>query len=478
MAADPKAAALALHRFGLGPRAGSINRIAGDPRGALLAELRRPNAGRVAAKGLLNSGSTARALYDFNVKARARQNAGPPAMKTAMAMPAATPPSDNAMSAGDMRAPKRNPAKPDPAQNVPRQLYVREAEARMKAALAADIGFVERLVWFWSNHFCVAADKIGALAGPYERDAIRPYVLGRFADMLQAVESHPAMLIYLDNSTSIGPNSLAGLREGEGLNENLGREILELHTMGVRSGYTQTDVTTLAKIITGWTVMPFGQPRGGEFRFDGDRHEPGPQTVLGKTYADDGVEQGRAVLRDIARHPATAQHIATKLARHFVADQPPQSLIDKLAKSFIDTDGNLKELAATLVSAPESWEQPRNKLKTPAEWIAASLRVTGVQPMINGVIEAQRVLGQPLWVPAAPNGFSDDSANWMNGLPQRLDIAGQFSARAADRLEPIRLIDVALGPLASSDTRQTISFAGSRQQALTLLLLAPEFQRR
>ena len=176
------------------------------------------------------------------------------------------------------------------------------------------------------------------MAGAYEREAIRPHVLGRFADLLAAVESHPAMLFYLDNVQSMGANSIAGINRDKGLNENLAREILELHTLGVRSGYSQADVTSFANVLTGWTwIDPGADPdHGGEFLFNKRLHEPGDQIVLGKHYPGGGVDQGRAVLADLARHPATAQHIALKLARHFVADEPPPSLVAKLAKTFND----------------------------------------------------------------------------------------------------------------------------------------------
>src|SRR5258706_2824525 len=247
-------------------------------------------------------------------------------------------------------------------------------------ALASDIGFVERLVWFWSNHFCISADKIPSMTGAYEREAIRPHVLGRFADMLLAVESHPAMLFYLDNSASIGPNSVAGINRSRGLNENLAREILELHTLGVRSGYSQDDVTRFAYVLTGWTFLEPGNPKnGGEFVFIPRLHEPGAQEVVGKTYADGGVAQGRAVLADLARHPATATHIATKLARHFVADEPPPALVTRLAQRFRDTDGDLKEMAKALVAAPETWSPSRAKLKRPSERLMAMARATGSQ---------------------------------------------------------------------------------------------------
>src|SRR5262244_1811061 len=215
---------------------------------------------------------------------------------------------------------------------LPAQLVQNEAKVRIEAAVAAEIGFVEHFVWFWSNHFCVSANKAVSMAGAYEREAIRPHVLGRFVDMLLAAEGHPAMLIYLDNAQSTGPNSVAGINQNRGLNENLAREILELHTLGVRTVYTQEDVTSFAKVITGWTLLTTATDphRGGEFLYHPRMHEPGAQTVLGKSYRDTGVEQGRAVLIDLARHPATAKHIATKLARHFIADEPPPALVERL----------------------------------------------------------------------------------------------------------------------------------------------------
>ena len=491
MARDPKAeAALALHRFGLGPRLGSIAAIAADPRGALLSELDRPDAGRITDPDLLSSGEAARAAFDFRQERKAQRlaaqerrpqagapaSSSPPASEMANAAPGAK---DNTMEANATAQTQ----KPNVGPGIPQQIFLQDAKARIDAALGADLGFVERLVWFWSNHFCISADKGGgvrALAGAYEREAIRPQVLGHFGDMLLAVESHPAMLLYLDNARSIGPNSIAGINQHKGLNENLAREILELHTLGVRTVYAQEDVTNFAKVITGWTVEPFRQDRahGGEFTFNPRLHEPGPQTVIGKVYPDLGLEQGQLVLADLARHAATARHIAGKLARYFVADQPPQTLVDRLAKSFLDNNGNLKELARALVAAPEAWTATRSKLKPPGEWIVAALRATGVTPPdIRPVMQAHNMLGAPLWRPTAPKGFSADSADWIDGLSERLDVANELARRVAGLVDPQGVVDIALGPLATAETRQAIARAESRPQALALLLMASEFQR-
>ena len=468
-----EAAALALHRFGFGPGRDSISAIAGDPRGALLSDLDRPAAGYLAAK-LPSSAAAARAISDFRAEEQAKSKLAQRAKKEAEAKGMAASASDAAVAA---------PPKPL-EQPLPQQIFQNEATARYEAAVGGDIGFVERLVWFWSNHFCISADKDIAMVGAYEREAIRVHVLGRFGDMLTAVESHPAMLYYLDNVRSMGANSIAGINGDKGLNENLAREILELHTLGVRSGYLQSDVTSFANVLTGWTSTDAAEPeRGGEFLFNKRLHEPGEQTVLGKFYAQSGVDQGRAVLADLARHSATAQHIAQKLAAHFVADQPPPPLVTKLTKAFKDSDGDLKTVAKTLVTADEAWTPARTKLKRPSEWIVSMLRVTnaslntGAPWNIGRVLGVQAALGESLWRPPAPNGWPDTEAAWIDGVPHRLDIANDFAGRLPNA-NPAALLDSGLGPLASNNTRETIAHAESRTQALALLVMTPEFLRR
>jgi uncharacterized protein (DUF1800 family) len=458
MARNPQEAALALHRFGLGPRAGTIEAIADDPRGALIAELDRPGAGQITNPDLPTSGAANRVVFEYNAernaeKKRPRQDAAQAAMEAAPAKPEAVP--------------------------LPRQLFRNEARARIDAALAAEIGLAERLVWFWSNHFCVNQEKT-VMAGAYEREAIRPHVSGRFGDMLLAAEGHPAMLLYLDNAQSIGPNSIAGINRDKGLNENLAREILELHTLGVRTVYTQDDVTNFAKVLTGWTIrQTVSDPdHGGEFIYIKRAHEPGPEVVIGKDYPDAGTEQGRAVLADLARHPATAKHVATKLACHFIADNPPPALVERLTQRFLDTDGDLKEVTRALIASPEAWEPQQAKIKRPGEWIVAALRATGISGDIQRIVGGMALLGEPLWRPPAPKGFSDDNAAWLDGLAQRLDIANTFAQRVGDRLDAEALADTALGPLASAETRRAIASAESKPQAMTFLLMASEFQRR
>ena len=480
----PQAAALALHRFGLGPQRNSIAAIATDPRGALLEELDRPGAGQITS-ALPSSSEAERAVFRFQAERRAQQKLALRAKKLADAGGGPNPFNCKQSPAADPCVPETVVAEPEKQDKsrrppLPQQLILNEAKARFDAATGADIGFVERLVWFWSNYFCVSADKIPAMAGPYEREAIRPHILGRFADMLQAVEGHPAMLFYLDNVQSTGPNSTAGINRDKGLNENFARETLELHTLGVRTGYTQTDVTNFAKVLTGWTWFPPFEPiHGGEFVFNPILHEPGEQIVLGKHHADNGVQQGRAVLADLARHPATAHHIALELAAHFVADDPPPALVAKLEKTFNDSGGNLKAVATTLITANEAWTPQRTKLKPPAEWIVGVLRLTDGGPLIpiGQVMGAQAQLGAALWRPPAPNGYSDREPAWIDGVPHRLNLANQLANRLAMGMDPLSMLDSALGPLASANTRDTVSRAESRAQALTLLIMSPEFLR-
>ena len=419
MSLDAKgAAALALHRFGFGPRAGSIAAIASDPRGAVLAELEKPGIGQIVNAELMTAARSSTAAFNFRQERQARLIALKQAEEQRkVSMDTTMEPKPE--SAGQ--------ANPEPLPDVQQAIYFREVKARFDAALAPEIGFVERLIWFWSNHFCISADQVQSMAGGYEREAIRAHVLGRFADMLLASAGHPAMLFYLDNSRSIGPKSVAGLVNTQGLNENLAREILELHTLGVRSVYSQEDVTSFAKVLTGWTIIPAATnpEHGGEFVFNPRLHEPGPQTVIGKVYPQAGVAQGRAVLADIARHPATAAHVARKLARHFCADEPPDGLTARLSRRFLDTDGDLKEVAKALVESPETWDEQRQKLKRPSEWLVSAWRVIGAVPDALRGLQAMAYLGERMWRPNSPQGFADVQAAWIDGLAQRLDIANR-----------------------------------------------------
>jgi uncharacterized protein (DUF1800 family) len=481
MSSSAKAeAVLALNRFGMGPRPGSIAAIENDPRGALIAELERPSVALPAAAALFSSSKALRTVADADAKRQAQAIIVTRKLQEAKQQQMSEAPS--LMEGADqgvkeMAAKTAADAVPDPR----RAVYLDEAKTRIEAALGTEIGFVERLVWFWSNHFCISADKIISMCGAYEREAIRPHVLGRFADMLLAVEGHPAMLFYLDNIASMGPNSIAGINRTRGLNENLARETLELHTLGVRSGYTQEDVINFANVLTGWTWVPAGDnpEHGGEFTFNPRLHEPGAEKVMGTVYEEEGVEQGRAVLRDLAVHPATATHLATKLARYFIADTPPPALVERLTKVFLDTSGDLKEVAKAMVLSDDSWTVPPTKLKRPSEWVVGMVRATGGAQVDPARFTAgQRLLGEPLWRPSSPKGYPDDEASWIDGIGRRLDVANRTAERVADRVDPQDVIENVLGSSVSLEVKDAVARAESRQQALALLFMSAEFQRR
>ena len=361
-----------------------------------------------------------------------------------------------------------------------------EIDARFNGTmLTAETGLGERLAMFWANHFALSRDKsdpVAAASGAFEREAIRPFLFGRFFDMLLAVETHPAMIYFLDNAYSVGPRSQMG-GGGNGLNENLAREILELHTLGVRTGYSQADVTAFAHVLTGWTVVrPPSVPAGrtGSFAFSPAMHEPGVQTLMGRTYDDEGFMQGAHVLRDLASHPATARHIATKLASHFVSDVPPASLVSRLETTFLDSEGDLKAVTRTLLQSDEAMDPRLQKLRLPQEYLAAMQRATG-QTLAPQLVDGQLMrLGQPLWMPGGPNGFSDRLGVWATptSLQARIDISNSLSRTIANPPDPRVLADATLGPLISDASRNAVALAETRPQGLALTFLSPEFMRR
>jgi uncharacterized protein (DUF1800 family) len=485
MSAGDSECFLAFNRFGLGARPGS-RMLSGDPREALLSELATPGGARLEGAALAGAPQILQAVYADELRRKMERERADAAKIAALGMPARnvaalTAPDPMAAPPAGSTSPMMTPEPP------PEQKFFRaDAQARLEQACAAPIGFLERLVAFWSNHFCVSVAKsnIGrAAAGAFEREAIRPHVLGRFADMLRAVEQHPAMLNFLDNAQSVGPNSRAGQNRKAGLNENLAREILELHTMGVGSGYTQTDVTQLAYILTGWTIGgrdgKFGEP--GTFVFNANAHEPTAATVLGRVYLQEGVAQGEAALADLAREGATATHIARKFACHFVADAPDPGLVRRLAGVFRETDGDLGALARALVADAAAWDAPATKIRNPWELTIAAYRAFARSPSDPGpALNALDLLGMPLWRPGGPNGFSDDSADWASpeGIKMRLELAAQFARQIKDAPRPLALVEDILGPGASATTREAVTRAESQEQAYALLILSPEFQRR
>ena len=365
------------------------------------------------------------------------------------------------------------------------EVYRSEMEVRFAQAITTDSPLLERLVLFWSNHFTVSAKGkpfISWLVGAYEREAIRPHVLGKFSDMLLAVARHPAMLIYLDNVVSMGPNSQFGKRRGKGLNENLAREILELHTLGVNGGYTQNDVINLAKIITGWTITPpkFG---GGGYRFIQFIHEPGTHTLLGKGYSQSGEAQGIAALTDLANHPSTARFIATKMARHFISDTPSEKSIRKLEKTFLNTGGDLRALTETLINMPEVWKTPLPKIKKPYEMIVSTFRLTPVPPDkidFKRIAQSLALLDHLPFQATSPAGWPDTTESWLspNSMMNRVEWCHALSQVLRPRENPVMVAKTVLDGVANPETLKWIERAPSPEDGMALLLASPEWQRR
>lgn len=491
-------AIIALRRFGLGSRPDEIKKISSDPRGYLLAQLDRPASVKIEGPDLDPSHETLAAVQSARRQKKlaetmaressleAAQNsvareAGTSNVHQRQAMKA-----DRPLMAQEEVGPVRPPQRRQPGARPARirtEAFVDEATHRFRHQATTDAGFAERLVMFWSNHFCVMArGPVRGIAGAYEREAIRPHIFGSFAGMLKAVEQHPAMLIYLDNQVSFGPNSPAGLRQKKGLNENLAREILELHTLGVDGGYTQADVTNLARIITGWTVagLENRMHTPGQFFYAPQRHEPGDWVVLGKTYRNDGQATGTRTLEDLARHPSTARHVARKMVRHFVADAAPRSLVEKLERRFRDTDGDLRETARTLVMADEAWVDEARKLVPPVDLVVQVVRSLGLNTAAGEMLRLANQLGQPLWQPPSPKGWPDDDNYWASAsaLSERLRIAEQVARSLDKSVDPRALAEGLFGAAMHQETRQAIARAENREQGLELLVMSADFQRR
>ena len=457
-------AAIALNRFGLGARADEP--VPTDPPGWLLAQLPRFDPMPPAWAAQARSATVLAEFVDEQRAARLQSD------------------------------PQARQAAQQAARRAARDRYVAAVGARMQAALDTPTPFVERLVHFWSNHFAVSVDKgpVVGLAGAFEADAIRPHVLGRFEDLLLAAVRHPAMLLFLDQAQSVGPASDAGRRSamqgGEGrargLNENLAREILELHTLGVRSGYTQADVTEFARALTGWSVHgpndpPRSVPGPHGFLWRPQIHEPGQRLVVGRRYPPIGEEQALAILRDLAIAPATATHIATKLARHFVADDPPPALVRQLADTFQHTGGDLGAVSRSLVTSREAWIAGPAKFKTPWDWAVSGLRGLGrreLPPMQAANLLNQ--LGQPVWRPGSPAGWDDVAASWAapDALVRRVEVAQRIASQAGSAIDARVLAPKLLPGALSEATAQQIARAESPGSALALLLVSPEFLRR
>lgn len=462
-------APIAANRFGLGARPGELEAIDHNPASWLLDQLQGPSRLPGELKGLPTTAEVLVEVQDL----RRRQR--------------------------EMRELAEDEPAPDIVNMYGRTVrshYTAQTQARYRLAASSDYPFHERLVHFWSNHFAVSADKqpLSAIAGLYENEAIRPNITGTFADLLIACEQHPAMITYLDNQRSIGPGSTLGRRANRaqrdreiGLNENLAREILELHTLGVDGGYTQTDVTTFAKVITGWSIGGandagrFGDGEPGTFEFREAIHEPGTQTILGKRFAQSGIDQGIAVLRDLAVHPSTARFVATKLARHFVADEPPPALVDELVVTYLESGGELAKVYEALVGANEAWLETHSKYKSPHDFVISTLRAFDHVPdNTRFVVGALDLMGQTPFRPGSPAGWPDTAEHWggADALYKRIEWSNTVSRVVGSRINPVDLGDAVLGPAFGDETREAISRAESNVQGMTLLLASPDFQRR
>lgn len=366
--------------------------------------------------------------------------------------------------------------------------------ARLTHQVQTDHPFAERLTRFWSNHFTVSRTRgsLGPAIPAYENEAIRPFIFSRFEDMLLSAIQHPCMLIYLDNISSVGPNSKHGLRRDKDLNENLAREIFELHTLGAQGGYSQKDVTNFAKILTGWTVnrkrkKVKGQTiHPGEFHFSYRRHEPGPQDVLGKTFYQSGQKQGIEALKEIARHPSTAKFIATKLVRHFVDDEPPAQDIDALARVFMKTGGDLAAVSHALINLDSAWKHNGSKVKSPEELVVSTLRALHLGgpvklPKRVLLFPALKSMGQDIFRAPSPAGWPDQAKAWIapESLMQRVEWARELSLQSASSsAKPIDIFEHTIAPVVSADVRRLIKGAPSREDALSLIFASPAFQRR
>lgn len=472
--------AIAATRFGMGARGQEISEAASDPRGWLRAQI-RPEAALITSSDLLSTRDV--------LAGRVEAYASP--------VPGAGTKDD----AGGFQKTLRQQI-----QRETREGLQKEVEARLRQAASTPASFAERWVRFWSNHFTVAARnaQLIGLVGPFEREAIRPYVFSSFAELLRSAALHPGMLVYLDAARSIGPSTQAAMRRNAGLNENLAREILELHTLGVDSGYTQDDIIAFARALTGWTVggpqaarllrTAGGRPGQREARmlaslrdqlgrsvFIEALHEPGDRIVMGRTYDGPGKLQAPAILDDLAHHPATARHVALKLARHFVADDPPAAAIARLEAAFVSSQGDLAGLARVLIDLDEAWGARPAKFKTPEELLVSAARAAGAEAAFGGPPrQVYASLAQQPFSAPSPAGWPDDTASWSgpDAIKKRLEWANAVSRRMARSENPSDFLERALGSMAGERTRQAVARAESAEQGFTIALMSPEFQRR
>ncbi len=353
--------------------------------------------------------------------------------------------------------------------------------------IAAEHGFRERLVQFWADHFTTEARfrHDAGLAPAMIEESIRPHVGGRFGDMLSAVTLHPAMLLYLDQVQSVGPGSQAGTRRGAGLNENLARELLELHTLGVGAAYSQVDVREAAELLTGLTA----NPEDG-FVFNGRMAEPGAETVLGRSYGSEGLQPVLDLLADLARHPDTARNLARKLAVHFMADLPDEAQVTAMAEAYLASDGNLAQVYAAMLNHAAAFAEPASKVRQPFDFMVAALRGLQVDPakiMADGRGAIRRRLLLPLaamgmtWMrPGGPDGWEESAEAWITpqGMAARITWAMAMPDQFGLLPDPRALLATALGPRASERLIWAVGASQDAREGVGLILASPEFNRR
>ncbi len=496
---NPTLAALAAHRYGLGEA--SLATVGEDPAGWLLAQIGPAEPQRGVG---LASGVEGLKRYAQPIQRLQKERPAADATAGAAAASAATAASAADGMAGTMAV--GSSVEQNFAEHF-RTLVQADVRARLTTAALSTRPFNERLALFWANHFTVSMAKASArgIVGAFEREAIRPNIAGSFEGLLKASTHHAGMLRYLDNDRSAGPDSPLVRRRANraqndnpqaprGLNENLAREVLELQTLGVAGGgskfggwggYTQTDVTEFARVLTGWRV-PMGllidAPAGtATTRFEAAWHQPGRKTVVGKTYAE-GPDALDAVLHELAQHPSTARFVCSKLARHFVADDPPPALVAKLVAAWQRSGGDLPTIYKALVEAPEAWLPQAAKLKSPEEFVISTARVLqlGEQAFARVPDGGTGPLGQRVQAAPSPAGWPDRAEEWLgpDAVWKRVEWASRVADRVGRRADARAIAQASLGPLLNDETARQIARAADGPQALTLLLLAPEFQRR
>ncbi|MCI5046055.1 MAG: DUF1800 domain-containing protein [Aquisalinus sp.] len=378
-------------------------------------------------------------------------------------------------------------------QNYQGKLLFQEIRLRDYMACTTRAPFAERLVRFWTNHFAITANaNTQAMVGDFERVVSRRFYLGKFANILVRSTFHQGMLNFLNNVESVGPNSPYGVTIGNPpANENLAREVLELHSMGSEGGYSQADVEELANALTG-CIHGFafhGSERVGRFLFEPLLHEPGSRLFMGQEYAEDNETAGQAIsiLHDIARHPATIARLCRKIAAHFTADNPPQGLVDNLISAWEQSDGELLKVYQALVDHPLAWDNTLEKFKTPNDLLNSAARAVGMEHVYGEHEEFSEYLlyllyldlGQFPFTPPTPEGWSDEGPDWAQPSPMmaRMQWANQVASRLGT-IKPSDLLDATVGSDISEDTAFWTGGAATPQQGLTLAFMSPEFQRR